>query len=186
VKALARAAALGAGLLLLASKASEKTAKLEVSGQAKVGGIAPSFGLWGVAGDGPFVLEKLRKQPSLSPLLLTFGASWCAPCRAGLPRLQAFAAKHPQVRLVLIDVEGDAKAAQAWIGELRLEAVALLDKFEVVARLYGVAGETKTSLPRTFLVDERGRVRAIYSVEGDDLESLLEADLQALLAAAPR
>jgi len=41
-----------------------------------------------------------------------------------------------------------------------------------------VAGEEKTQLPRTFLVDAGGRVRAIYSVEGDDFEKVIEADLE--------
>ncbi len=184
MRALLRGAALGAGFLLLASKPALKTSTLSESGSAKVGSIAPSFGLWGVAGDGPFVLDKLRREPTPSPLLITFGASWCPPCREGLPRLKAFAEAHPEVRLVLIDMEGDAAAAQGWVKEVGLKSIALLDKFEVAARLYGAAGEQKTSLPRTFLVDLKGRVRAIYSVEGEDLEKVLAVDLQAVLASA--
>jgi thiol-disulfide isomerase/thioredoxin len=182
---LARAAALGAGLLLLAAAGhADKTVTLSTSGEARIGAMAPSFGLWGVAGDGPFVLEKLRKQPAPAPLLITFGASWCPPCRAGLPRLKALADKHPELRLVLIDVETDVSAAQAWIKEVGLQGPTLLDKFEVAARLYGAAAANKSSLPRTFLVDARGRVRAIYSVEGADLEAVIEDDLRAALAAA--
>jgi hypothetical protein len=34
-------------------------------------------------------------------------------------------------------------------------------------------------LPRTFLVDQMGKVRAIYREEGADLEQVIEADLDA-------
>ena len=185
MKSILRAAAAAvAGLLLMAAeKAIDRTVKLEQSGEARLGSMAPSFGLWGLAGDGPFVLEKLRKLPQPAPLLITFGASWCGPCRSGLPRLKALADKHPELRLVLVDLDRGAAEARAWVAELGLKATVLHDKFEVCAKLYGAAGESKTSLPRTFLVDAKGRVRAIYSIEGVDLEAVIEADLKAALEA---
>jgi len=159
------------------------TKKLEASGQAEKGKMAPLFGGWDLGGKTVLTLEKLRKQPEASALLITFGASWCAPCRAGMPRLKALAEKHPEMRLLLVAVELDAGKAQAWVDELGLKGPVLHDKFEVVAKLYGVAGE-KTQLPRTFLVNAKGRISAIYSIEGDDLEAVIEADLKVALAEA--
>jgi len=86
-------------------------------------------------------------------------------------------------RVALVDLDRGAAEAQTWVAELGLKAAVLHDKFEVCAKLYGAAGESKTTLPRTFLVDEKGRVRAIYSIEGSDLEAVIEADLKAALAA---
>ena len=123
-------------------------------------------------------LDGLRRTPFLQPLLITFGASWCKPCVEGLPRLKALSVKHPEVRLVLIAVENDAAQAQKFVARVGIDGPVLLDKFEQVAKTYGVAGEEKTQLPRTFLVDAGGRVRAIYSVEGDDFEKVIEADLE--------
>src|SRR5882672_5931678 len=60
---------------------------------------------------------------------------------------------------------------------------AVLDKLELVAKSYGVAGEQKTQLPRTFLIDAGGKVRVIYGAEGDDFEKALEADVEKV---APR
>lgn len=183
--ALLRWASLGAGLLLAAADHGA-TVKLNESGEARVGGIAPSFGLWGVNGDGPFVLDKLRKLPSPAAMLVTFGASWCGPCKEGLPRLKKFTEQHRELRMVLIDVEADAAEAQAWVKKLGLTCTVLHDKFKVAATRYGAAN----ILPRTFLVDPRGRVRAIYSIEGTDLEAVLAQDLSAALgagnASAPR
>ena len=67
-------------------------------------------------------------------------------------------------------------------GEARQAAI--LDKFEQIAKTYGVAGSggdgnETTALPRTFLVDQMGKVRAIYREEGADLETVIEADLEA-------
>jgi peroxiredoxin len=124
-------------------------------------------------------LEGLRRTPFLQPLLLVFGASSCKPCAEGLPRLKALSVKHPEVRLVFVDVESDADQARAFAARLGIDGPALLDKFEQIAKAYGVAGEEKTRLPRTFLIDAGGLVRAIYGVEGDDLEKAIEADLLA-------
>jgi peroxiredoxin len=171
-------------LLLLASVAA-KTVRLQASGSAKVGSAAPSFGGWDLAGRKVLTLDGLRRTPSMAPLLITFGASWCTACAAGLPRLKALAQKHPEMRLVLIDVESDAQKAQEFAAKMGVDGPAILDKFEQIAKTYGVSGapdadgKETTSLPRTFLVDQAGKVRAIYREEGSDLEEVIETDLEA-------
>jgi peroxiredoxin len=164
---------------LLVASAPAATVKLQESGQAKVGSAAPSFGGWDLSGKTVLTLDKLRRTPSLAPLLITFGASWCKPCNEGLPRLRALARKHPELRLVLIDVESDAQAAQEWAARLGIDGPAILDKFDQVAKTYGVVEGEKKMLPRTFLIDVMGKVRGIYREEGADLEQVIEADLEA-------
>src|SRR5207245_6628717 len=84
----------------------------------------------------------------------------------------------PELRLVLIAVENDTDQAQKFAARVGIDGPAVLDKFEQIAKAYGVAGEEKTQLPRTFLIDAGGKVRAIYGVEGDDFEKTIEADLE--------
>jgi peroxiredoxin len=165
-------------LALLLAAAPAKTVRLEQSGGARVGATAPSFGGWDLSGQRVLTLDGLRRTPFLAPVLLTFGASWCKPCADGLPRLRKLSLQHPEMRLVLIDVENDGPRAQAFAARMGIDGPALLDKFEQIAKTYGVAGEEKTQLPRTFLIDATGKVRAIYSLEGDDLEKVIEADLE--------
>ena len=165
--------------LLLLAAGPVSTVRLYESGSAKVGSAAPSFGGWDLAQRKVLTLDGLRRVPFLQPLLLTFGASWCKPCAEGLPRLKALSVKHPEVRLVLIAVENDTDQAQKFAARVGIDGPAVLDKFEQIAKAYGVAGEEKTQLPRTFLIDAGGKVRAIYGVEGDDLEKTIEADLDA-------
>ena len=170
---------------LLVATATNTTVKLQESGGARIGAIAPSFGGWDLAGKKVLTLDALRRTPAMAPLLITFGASWCSACAAGLPRLRSLVTKHPELRLVLIDVEPDGQKAQEWAGKMGIDGAAILDKFENIAKTYGVAGSADdsgketTALPRTFLVDTAGRVRAIYREEGKDLEAVIETDLEA-------
>jgi peroxiredoxin len=170
---------------LLLATAPTATVKLQESGAAKVGSTAPSFGGWDLAGRKVLTLDGVRRTPHMAPLLITFGASWCKPCNEGLPRLKALCLKHPELRLVLIDVESDAEKAQEFAARMGIDGPAILDKFEQIAKTYGLSatqgqdGDGRLALPRTFLVDQMGKVRAIYREEGADLESLIEADLEA-------
>ncbi|MGZ6142443.1 MAG: TlpA family protein disulfide reductase [Myxococcales bacterium] len=163
---------------LLAS-APTATVKLTESGNARVGSAAPSFGGWDLAGRRVLTLDGIRRTPAMASLLITFGASFCKPCNEGLPRMVALTKKHPELRLVLIDVEPDSQKAQEFAQRVGMDGPAILDKFQQIAKTYGVAHEETTELPRTFLVDQMGKVRAIYKEEGPDLESLIVADLEA-------
>ena len=164
---------------LLLAAAPTATVRLPESGAARVGSAAPSFGGWDLAGRKVLTLDGLRRTPNMAPLLITFGASWCKPCNEGLPRLVSLTKKRSELRLVLIDVESDGLVAQEFAQKMGVDGPAILDKFEQIAKTYGVAGDEKTQLPRTFLVDQMGKVRAIYREEGVDLEKVIEADLEA-------
>lgn len=171
---------------LLLAAAPPNTVKIQESGSARVGGAAPSFGGWDLTGQRALTLDGLRRAPYLAPLLMTFGGSWCKPCAESLPRLKAFALKHPEVRLVYVAVEAEAEKAQKFAARTGMTDVpSVLDKLELIAKSYGVAGEQKTQLPRTFLIDGAGKVRAIYAAESDDLERVLTADLETVRP-APR
>lgn len=53
-------------------------------------------------------LEKYRKKV----VVLTFGASWCAPCRKELPALEKLAAKYDPNKVVFLAVNIDMDAAK--------------------------------------------------------------------------
>lgn len=53
-------------------------------------------------------LEGIQVQIAKGGLvLIEFGASWCAPCRAFLPHFTSFAAERPEVTCVKVDVDVD-------------------------------------------------------------------------------
>src|SRR5713226_5010004 len=108
-------------LAALLAAAPTATVKLTESGAAKVGSAAPSFAGWDLTGRKVLTLDGIRRTPVMAPLLITFGASWCKPCNEGLPRLVSLTKKHPELRLVLIDVESDAQKAQEFAARMGVD-----------------------------------------------------------------
>ncbi|HTO99372.1 MAG TPA: redoxin family protein [Myxococcales bacterium] len=168
--------------LLLAAPTS--TVRLRESGSALVGSPAPVFGGWDLSGSRVLTLQGMRRTPYLAPLLITFVVSSSRACAEAAPRLKAFSDRHPEVRLAFVYVESDRARAQAFAARAGIVGPALLDKLEQIAAAYGVAAEEKMRLPRSFLVDAGGKVRAIYAVEGDDFAQALEMDVEAAKAMA--
>src|SRR5262249_20614850 len=97
---------------VLLAAAPAATVPLTDSGSARVGTAAPSFGGWDLTGRKVLTLDGVRRTPTMASLLITFGASFCKPCNEGVPRMVALTKKHPELRLVLIDVEPDTQKAQ--------------------------------------------------------------------------
>ncbi|MFG1345879.1 TlpA disulfide reductase family protein [Xanthobacter autotrophicus DSM 431] len=95
--------------------------------------------------------------------IVHFFATWCEPCRVELPALGRFAARHPRVRVVLVDVAEVEASIQRFFATLPGGAApfshVLLDRDRSAARTWGVS-----LLPATFVV-AGGRLR--FSAEGE-------------------
>ena len=123
---------------------------------------APAFQLPPLPGHEPgFSSADLQGHVSL---VNTF-ASWCTPCRAEHPVLQALAATK-RVPIYGIDYKDKAEAARAWIAELGNPYARIGIDDGRVGIDWGVYG-----VPETFVVDRSGRIR--YKHVGP----LTEADL---------
>jgi thiol-disulfide isomerase/thioredoxin len=114
------------------------------------------------------------------PLLLNLWATWCAPCVAEMPTLDALAFREEgklQVLTVSEDLDGREKV-EAFLAERRFRDLdSWLDpKMELMAAL-GV-----TTLPTTILFDAEGR--EVWRVTGG--EDWMGEEARALLAEAGR
>ena len=117
-----------------------------------VGYPAPDFTLTTVTGE-TFTLSELRG----TPVVLNFWATWCPPCRAELPELQAASQRYAgQVAIVGVDQAEPAVGVQAFAAQLGLTYALPLDEQATVSRLYHVR-----SLPTTFFIDRSGVIRQI-------------------------
>ena len=76
------------------------------------------------------------------PVWLTFGATWCAPCRAEAPDLQAAYAAHSGTGLVVVSVytAQEAAAVQEYAGLLGLTYAHVPDPQSRAGASYGVNG----------------------------------------------
>mgnify|MGYP003572112700 CR=1 FL=1 len=49
-----------------------------------------------------------------APVLVDFWAGWCAPCLRQAPILESFAAEHPEVHVVKVDVDASPMTAASY------------------------------------------------------------------------
>ena len=121
-------------------------------GGIRVGALAPDFSWIGPAGE-TLRLSALRGRP----VVLNFWATWCVPCRTEMPALDQMAAEQPDVAILAVDLQEDARTVREFVDRLGLRAlVPLLDHDGAVVRGYGVVG-----LPTTFFVDRDGVIRHV-------------------------
>jgi cytochrome c biogenesis protein CcmG/thiol:disulfide interchange protein DsbE len=135
----------------------------------------PAPALIGQTLDGqPFDLGKLRGHV----LVVNVWATWCPPCRAEMPMLDAFQKAHMAEGLVLIGLSADRHRDLA-------EARRVMKAFGYPAVM---ASDAKTNgfgsptvLPVTYVIDAKGVVKAVLS-SGDT--PLTAAQLEAAVSSA--
>ncbi|WP_082792735.1 TlpA family protein disulfide reductase [Ramlibacter tataouinensis] len=99
-----------------------------------------------------------------SPVLLNFWASWCEPCRAEMPSLQALA-RHRQangLRVLAINYKESEAAVRRFTGSTGLDLPVLFDPEGAAAKAFGVR-----IFPSTVAIDRSGRVRFVVTGEFD-------------------
>lgn len=119
----------------------------------KIGKPAPDFAATTI--DGTTVkLSKFRGHP----VWLTFGASWCQPCRAENPEIQAeYEQKRTKGLVVLaIFIQEDATAVREYATRVGLTYPKVADPNTRIASAYRIVG-----IPSHFFIDSTGVLRAL-------------------------
>lgn len=113
-------------------------------------------------------------------VLVEFWASWCPPCLAAIPRLNALQDRYQDEGLTILGVNVDAKQPGTSPEEVRSQVRSLLIDFLVpwqvilngegdqdLTASYGV-----TEIPASFLIDQEGRVARV-ELNGPSVEQAL-------------
>ncbi|MCA9750954.1 MAG: TlpA family protein disulfide reductase [Gemmatimonadetes bacterium] len=139
--------------------------------------MAPDFELADLGG-GTLKLSELRGKV----VLLDFWATWCGPCRKGIPHLNSLVAEHGDSGLEIVGISVDRGNSNTSGADL---VRAFTQKTEMNYRL--VMADAKTvqlyggirSIPTAFLVDREGRIRKRYV--GLQPPQVFERDVKELL-----
>ncbi len=116
-------------------------------------------------------------------VLLSFMASYCAPCKKEMPWLQQLheklGPKGLRVIMVSIDTEPEGQTIiDELIAKNSVTFPVLKDQFNIVARrFFGM----KTALPSVFLVKPDGTVGTSHKGYSEDIAKTLEAEILAAL-----
>lgn len=106
-------------------------------------------------------------------VLIDFWASWCGPCRAGMPHIKQLYESYRDrgFEVVAICLDEDREKLDAFLDDTQLPWVTLFEpsgQTNPTALRYGI-----TALPTSILVDNQGQVVSL-NARGEPLANLLE------------
>jgi peroxiredoxin len=153
----------GCGLLILNSP--KIYSYLISHSSAAVGSTAPDFSLTTLDGNTVHL-----SQFSGQPVVLNFGASWCPDCNLADPVLQRLHEEHPELVVLLVDIEEEAYAAQGTVDKHGLTFPVLLDLDGKVSDRYKIV-----AIPTIFFIDSGQVIQAklVEAVTSEILEDSL-------------
>ena len=167
------------GLLTLHPSHASETVRIESLGPVKVGEILPDFAGHDDRTGAVISSAKMFGTPSSKGVVVSVFATWCGPCKRGLPVLNSVVKRHAAGwDLLLIDFKEPQARVRPFLEDLHLDAKLLIDTYGKVCEKLGV----NKALPKTFVVNPEGIVVAIFTEEGSDFETQLE---QVITAASP-
>ncbi len=142
---------------------------------AEVGRAAPDFLLETPRGD-TLRLSDLQGQP----VVLTFWATWCPPCREEMPELAAAYGRHRDHGLVIVGVDLQEPDDQVleFADEFGITFPLVIDRDGEVADVWRLGGPIE-GIPTSYFIDETGVIRDLFY--GPMTEVFLEERLTKIL-----
>ncbi len=164
---------LGAAWIWFSAAPSDLAASEAVQAPHR-GFLAPDFELQNAAGES-IRLSDLRGQA----ILLNIWATWCPPCQAEMPAMQAVYEAYQEDGFVILAVnaanQDDRQAVLSFIQEYSLTFPVLFDDTGSVAQTY-----LANALPTSFFIDRNGVIQEVV-VGGPMSQALLHEQVQSLL-----
>ena len=140
--------------------------------ELKVGDAFPDLRQFGLAGELPRELEG-------KIVLVDFWASWCAPCTLSFPVLNDLSARFGARGLVVVGISVDESnaAMQDFLKQTAPRFTVVHDARQKLVQRVDVA-----SMPTSFIIDGKGKVRFIHSgFHGDKTRDEYAREIESLL-----
>ncbi len=125
------------------------------AGTVRVGDALPTVTLSDWQGD-----SVLLAAPQAGVMIIDFWASWCEPCRAALPELNAIAQRYAAdgLQVIAVSVDKTPQAADAFL-KAYVPAPAMTLLYDPGGR--GLAHYGAQGMPALYVVDSGGVVRLV-------------------------
>ncbi|GAC1351694.1 MAG: hypothetical protein NVS3B20_15760 [Polyangiales bacterium] len=109
-------------------------------------------------------------------LVIDYWATWCEPCKASFPKLDAIYRRHRGEGLSVVGIseDDDSKQIPRFIRETGVTFDIALDPGGPAAKRYRVE-----AVPTQFIIDRRGVVRFVHADAGD--ADVIEREVESLL-----
>jgi thiol-disulfide isomerase/thioredoxin len=178
-------------LLLALALATPAPAASGAPPEAAVGAPAPGFSLKVLnpeaAGASWISLQSLAgeapEDPGSRVVLMSFFASWCAPCKKELPLLVELDTRYRSLGLRVISISIDKEEpgiseARKLVADQRVGYPVLSDRFNLLARRY--LGD-QAPLPSVFLIGRDGTILSVERGYTAEASTFLRARVDAAL-----
>ncbi len=117
----------------------------------ELGQVAPAFTIH----DGTQTLSLSRYRGQV--VLLTFWASWCAPCMEEFPSLLALHHRLPQLQILGISIDQDPQAYRNFLLTNRVDFPTIREPSQDVMHRYGTV-----QIPEAYVIDRSGHIVRKY------------------------
>lgn len=133
--------------------------------EPEIGSAAPALVVTGLDGQ-TFDLAKLRGKV----VLVNYWATWCAPCRKDMPKLNAFYRRHHQQNLEMIGISIDRDRD---LPKVRKVMTSLAYPVATLKNITVDGFGPPKGVPITWIIDTNGKVRDMMIEVRDELLTTL-------------
>lgn len=108
------------------------------------------------------------------PVFLNLWASWCFPCRAEMPDIDAAAQEHQEVKFIGVAVQDSTSDATDFAREINVQYAIGFDVDDVVEKGYPALG-----MPSTYLISPDGTILDVIigAVTAEEIDAFLAKNL---------